>query len=93
MENPLFTHLQSDLPGPLSFDTAMENKTIFLQQFFSVSLGSGSFPNRSNSNNQKQWRTQEGVSGVQPPSEPEKIVVEKWCYFLKLYFYQQLYQK
>ena len=39
MENWLFTHFLSYLPGPLSFYTALENNTIFLQQFFSVSGG------------------------------------------------------
>ena len=34
MENWLFTHFLSLLPGPLSFYTALENNTIFLHQFF-----------------------------------------------------------
>ena len=34
MENWLFTHFLSLLPGPLSFYTALENNTIYLQQFF-----------------------------------------------------------
>ena len=34
MENALFIHFLSHLPGPLSFYTALENNTIFLQQFF-----------------------------------------------------------
>ena len=44
MENWLFIHFLSHLPGPWSFYTALENKTIFLQQFFLVSGGGGSFP-------------------------------------------------
>ena len=34
MKNSFFTHFLSDLPGPLSFYTALENNPIFLQQFF-----------------------------------------------------------
>ena len=34
MENWLFIHFLSLLPGPLPFYTALENNTIFLQQFF-----------------------------------------------------------
>ena len=37
-------------------------------------------------------RTQ-GVREVQPPSDPEKIVVEKWCYIRRLYFQQQRFSK
>ena len=33
-----------------------------------------------------------GVRRVQPPSEPEKIAVEKWCHFWRLYFCHQLFQ-
>ena len=43
MENYLFIHFLSYLPGPLSFYTALENSTIFIQQFFSVS-GGGQLP-------------------------------------------------
>ena len=39
IENWLFTHL----PGPLSFYTALENKTIYLQQFFRF-RGEGKLP-------------------------------------------------
>ena len=34
MENWLFIHFLSHLPGPLSFTAPLENNTIFLQQFF-----------------------------------------------------------
>ena len=37
MENGVFTYFLSDLPGPVCFYTALENNTIFLQQFFTVS--------------------------------------------------------
>ena len=33
-----------------------------------------------------QGRSQGGKGGNSPPPETEKIVVEKWCYFRKLYF-------
>ena len=33
-ENRFLTHFVSDLPEPLSFYAALENNTIFLQQFF-----------------------------------------------------------
>ena len=33
-----------------------------------------------------QGRSQGGKGGKFPPPETEKIVVEKWCYFRKLYF-------
>ena len=42
MENWLFLFFLSNLPGPLSFYTAMENNTIFLQQFFRF-RGGGEF--------------------------------------------------
>ena len=42
MENWLLIHFLSILPGPLSFYTALENNTIFLQQFFR--FRGGSFP-------------------------------------------------
>ena len=38
-----FFHFLSHLPGPLSFYTALENNTSFLQQFF-FGFGGGSFP-------------------------------------------------
>ena len=41
MENWLFIHFLSLLPGPLSFYTALENNTIFLQQFFRFRRGGG----------------------------------------------------
>ena len=34
MENGLFTNFLSNLPGHLSFSTALENNPFFLQQFF-----------------------------------------------------------
>ena len=34
-----------------------------------------------------------GEHRERPPPEMEKVVVEKWCYFRRLYFYQQPFQK
>ena len=42
MENWGSTHFLSDLPWPLSFYTALENNTIFLQQFFRFREGESS---------------------------------------------------
>ena len=43
MENWLFIHFLSLLPGPLSFYTALENNTIYLQHFFRFQ-GEGTLP-------------------------------------------------
>ena len=42
MENWLFILFLSHLPGPLSFYTALENNTIFLQQFLGFGGGEAS---------------------------------------------------
>ena len=43
IDNWFFTHFLSDLQGPVSFNTTLENNTIFLQHFFGFA-GGGIFP-------------------------------------------------
>ena len=44
MENWFFTHFLSDLPGPLSVYTALENNTIYLQHFLGFRVEESSPP-------------------------------------------------